>query len=103
LGIAYTNDPSAEEVADSGEDVVRNSSKFGPLFVSWRWMFVCGALGNGKETSIGTWDASPLANVVAIAWADIEVVKRPEEAARGSLATLHSGQYRTSPYSITHP
>jgi hypothetical protein len=53
---------------------VRNRSKFGPLFVSCRWMLVCGALGSGNETSIGACDASPLADVVAIAWADIEVV-----------------------------
>jgi hypothetical protein len=37
-------------------------------------MFVCGALGKGNETSIGARDASPLADVVAIAWVDIEVV-----------------------------
>ena len=30
-------------------------------------MFVCGALGNGKETSIGACDASPFVNVAAIA------------------------------------
>jgi hypothetical protein len=34
LGIAYTRDPNADEEAESGVDVVRNSSKLGPLSVS---------------------------------------------------------------------
>jgi hypothetical protein len=67
---------------------VRNNSKFGPLLVSCRWMFVCGALGKGNETSIGARDASPLADVVAIAWVDIEVVGSiHEEGARARGAT----------------
>jgi hypothetical protein len=67
FGIAYTNDPNADEEDDSAVDVVRNSSKLGPLSVSWRCTFVCGALGSGNATSIGACDASPLLNVVAIA------------------------------------
>jgi hypothetical protein len=39
-------------------------------------MLVCGALGSGNDTSIGACDASLVAGVVAIAWADIEVVAR---------------------------
>jgi hypothetical protein len=54
------------EDADSGDAVVRKSSRFGPLSVSWRCMFVCGAFGNGKETSIGACDALPFAIAVAI-------------------------------------
>lgn len=34
FGIAYTKEPKADDDVDSGEDVVRNSSKFGPLSVS---------------------------------------------------------------------
>jgi hypothetical protein len=67
FGIAYTNDPKAEEAAVSALDVVRNRSRFGPLSVSWMWMLVCGALGSGNETSIGACDASPFVNLVAIA------------------------------------
>jgi hypothetical protein len=67
FGIAYTNDPRAEEAAVSALDVVRNSSRFGPLSVSWIWMLVCGALGSGNETSIGACDASPLIKLLVIA------------------------------------
>jgi hypothetical protein len=68
LGIAYTKDPNGVDDAESGVAEVRNSSKFGPLLVSWRWIFVCGPLGSGKDTSMGACDASPFVNVVAIAW-----------------------------------
>jgi hypothetical protein len=67
FGIAYTNDPNADEEEDSAVDVVRNSSKLGPLSVSCRCTFVCGALGSGNATSTGACDALPLLNVVAIA------------------------------------
>jgi hypothetical protein len=60
-----------EEDADSELDVVRNSSKFGPLSVNWTWMLVCGAFGKGNETSIGACDASPLVRVVAIARGEV--------------------------------
>jgi hypothetical protein len=65
-------------------------------------MFVCGALGNGKETSTGTWDASPLADVIAIACADIEVVERctggpgaghPRVTALGAISDLTTINY----------
>lgn len=65
--MAYTKDPSVDDEADSGVAVVRNSTKFGPLSVSWRWMFVCGAFGNGKDTSIGACGALQLVAVVIIA------------------------------------
>jgi hypothetical protein len=65
--MAYTNDPNADDDADSGVDVVRNNSKFGPLSVSCIWMLVCGARGSGKATSMGACDASPFVEVVAMA------------------------------------
>jgi hypothetical protein len=34
FGMAYTKEPSGDEVADSPEDDVRKSSRFGPLLVS---------------------------------------------------------------------
>jgi hypothetical protein len=57
LGIAYTKEPRGAEDADSVAAVVSKSSRFGPLFVNWRCMFVCGAFGRGNETSIGACDA----------------------------------------------
>ena len=66
--MAYTKEPSGDEVADSPEDDVRKSSRLGPLLVSWRWMLVCGALGNGNDISTGACGASPLVSVAAIAW-----------------------------------
>lgn len=73
FGMAYTNDPKGDEAADSGDDVVRKRSRFGPLSVNCRWMFVCGALGSGNATSIGACDASPFISVVAIACASLVV------------------------------
>lgn len=57
FGIAYTKEPRGTEDAESGVDVVRNSVIFGPLSWRRRLMFVRGAFGNGKETSIGAYDA----------------------------------------------
>lgn len=74
--MAYMKDPSVDEDADSGVAVVRNSTKFGPLSVSWRWMSVCGAFGNGKDTSIGACGASPLAAFVVIALYSLGTVVR---------------------------
>jgi len=56
-------------------------------------MFVCGALGSGKETSMGACDASPFVSVVAIARVEVVVSKMDE--ARGKLAHLHSEYCRT--------
>jgi hypothetical protein len=66
FGIAYTKEPNGAEDVDSEVAVVRKSSRFGPLSVSWRWMFVYGAFGSGKDTSIGAYDASPFVIAVAI-------------------------------------
>jgi hypothetical protein len=70
--MAYTKEPSGAEDADSGVAVVRKSSRLGPLLVSWRWMLVCGALGSGKETSIGACDASPFVIAAAIVVVECE-------------------------------
>ena len=56
FGMAYTKDPRGAEDVDSEVAVVRKRTRFGPLFVSCRCMFVAGALGRGNETSMGAFD-----------------------------------------------
>lgn len=53
-------------------------------------MFVCGALGRGKKTSIGACNALPFVIVAAIV--RVEVV----EGTRGILALIYADQARTS-------
>ena len=64
--MAYTNDPRGAEDADSEVAVVRKRTRFGPLFVSCRCMFVAGALGKGKEISRGA-----LATLICVFAADM--------------------------------
>lgn len=66
LGMAYTKEPRGAEVADSAAAVVRKSNKFGPLSVSWRCIFVCGAFGRGNETSVSACVVMPSMIAVAI-------------------------------------
>jgi hypothetical protein len=81
---------------DSGDDVVRNSTRFGPLSVSCKWMFVWDALGSGKATSTGACDASVVVSASAAAIARAEVVMRSRrEEARGKFATRRSAYFRT--------
>jgi tRNA(Met) C34 N-acetyltransferase TmcA len=53
LGIAYTKPPIGAEVAESAVVVVKKATMEVRLSVNWRWIFVCGARGRGKATSIG--------------------------------------------------
>lgn len=103
FGIAYTNDPKVEDDADSALEVVRNSSKFGPLSVTWTWMLVCGARGRGNETSIGACDASPFVKVVAIARVDVGVLVRAKVAGQVREAEIHSAHVRLSQQSHHRP
>jgi hypothetical protein len=47
-------------VEGSGDVVVRKRRSELPVFVSWMWIFVCGALGRGNETAISLLEASLL-------------------------------------------
>lgn len=64
--MAYTKEPMGLEEVVSVAAVVRKSTRFGPLMVSWRCMLVCGALGNGKATSIGACGVSSSAILAAM-------------------------------------
>lgn len=55
--MAYIREPMGAEDADSAVEVVRKTTRLGPLFVSCRWIFVAGALGKGKDTCMGACDA----------------------------------------------
>lgn len=72
--MAYTNDPRGAEDADSEVAVVRKRTRFGPLFVSCRCMFVAGALGKGKEISMGALEA-----VLGVSVTDMAQVKVQRE------------------------
>jgi hypothetical protein len=100
FGIAYTKEPSGAEEADSGVAVVRKSSRFGPLSVSWRCMFVCGAFGSGKETSIGACDASPLVTAAAIVGVEGECKVRSTMSWWGNIANHQTAGHRTRITSI---
>lgn len=63
-------------------------------------MFVCGALGSGKDTSMGACDASPFVNVVAIAWGVVvRMMKRRGAFSRRSTR----GNVGLYTYHPTHP
>jgi hypothetical protein len=93
--MAYTKEPSGDEDGPSAVVVVRNSSKFGPLFVSWRWILVCGARGIGNDTSMGACDTSPLVKVIAIGCGKLERRgdgERLRSNPRGKLAKAPLGE-----------
>lgn len=63
---------------------------------------MCGALGSGKETSIGACGASPFVIVLAIACAGLDMVVGSVEVTRGNRSLGATSELLSSPPNVHH-